>query len=212
MFHKQEFKFYNKKNKSENMKAEELLENEYTISKEEEKILNDVKKIKTEGNAAFKCKEFETSILKYSDALNQCPKKFKTERSILYANRAAAKIALDDSESALDDCNKSLELDNLYQKVYLRRALLLEKLNKLEESLADYEKVLMIDSKRNEAIEGRTRLTLKIQNKNQILKNEAVDKLKSLGNLFLRPFGLSTDNFEVIPNENGSCSINFKSK
>lgn len=69
-----------------------------------------------------------------------------------------------------------------------------------------------MEPKNSEALEGQKRLKIKIEERNEKLKVEALDKLKSLGNLVLRPFGLSTDNFEVKQNGDGGCSINFKQK
>lgn len=87
-----------------------------------------------------------------------------------------------------------------------------EKLDHLDESLLDFEKFLTSEPKHNEALEGQRRLKFKVDERNEKLKLEALDKLKSLGNLVLKPFGLSTDNFEVKPNGEGGCSINFKQK
>lgn len=96
--------------------------------------------------------------------------------------------------------------------VLYRRAILNEKLDHLDDSLLDFEKFLVLEPRHNEALEGQRRLKLRIEERNEKLKIEALDKLKSLGNLVLRPFGLSTDNFEVKPNGEGGCSINFKQK
>lgn len=69
---------------------EELLKNEETLSDEEQQKLKEkADQIKNEGNEHFKNKEFETSVAKYTEALNNCPTKFKKERSVLYGNRAA---------------------------------------------------------------------------------------------------------------------------
>lgn len=40
-----------------------------------------------------------------------------------YIQTLTAKIQLEYFESAKDDCNKSLELDDSYQKIYLRQTI-----------------------------------------------------------------------------------------
>lgn len=72
------------------MEEEELVKIEETITDEEQQEMKEkADQIKNQGNKCFKNKEFETSVEKYTEALNSCPTKFKKERSILYGNRAA---------------------------------------------------------------------------------------------------------------------------
>jgi tetratricopeptide (TPR) repeat protein len=54
--------------------------------------------------------------------------------------------------SAIEDCVKAVELNPAYLKAYLRRAQLLEETEKLDEALADYQKVLELDPLHREAL------------------------------------------------------------
>lgn len=66
------------------------MKNEENLNDEElQKMKDDAEKLKVEGNDHFKNKEFETSVTKYTEALDSCPTQFSKERSILYGNRAA---------------------------------------------------------------------------------------------------------------------------
>lgn len=188
---------------------------------EEEKLANKAKadQLKTEGNELFKNGDFAKSADIYTAALRICPVEYSAERSILYANRAAAKTKLNFKPSAIDDCTKAIEHNPKYLKALLsiiestsRRATLYEEADKLDESLEDFKKILELDPANVEAKAAQTRLPPKIQERNERLKEEMMGKLKDLGNMILRPFGLSTQNFEMKQDPStGSYSINFKS-
>ena len=66
-----------------------------------------------------------------------------------------------------------------------------------DEALADYQKVLLVDPKHVEANRAVRRLPAKIEERNERLKAEMMDSLKKLGNMVLKPFGLSTENFKM---------------
>lgn len=180
---------------------------------EEEMEINypEATKLKLQGNNEYKEEQFLESANVYTKALKICPLKYSEDRAILFANRAAAKAKLGRNESAIEDCTKALELNDKYLKVYLRRAKLYEDTSKLDESLEDYKKILELDSQQKDALEAQIRLPIKINERNEALKTEMLGKMKDLGNLILRPFGLSTDNFQMNQDPNtGGYSINFK--
>lgn len=181
---------------------------------EEEKLANKAQAdgLKAQGNDLFKQGEYDKSANMYTAALRICPVEYTAERSILYANRAAAKTKLNFKPSAIDDCTKAIEHNPLYLKALLRRATLYEEADKLDESLEDFKKILELDPGNVEAKAAQTRLPPKIQERNERLKEEMMGKLKDLGNMILRPFGLSTQNFAMQQDPStGSYSINFKS-
>lgn len=91
-----------------------------------------------------------------------------------------------------------------------RRAALYEETDKLDESFEDFKKVLEIDPGNHEARVAHVRLPPLINERNEKMKTEMMDKLKDLGNMILRPFGLSTNNFELKQDpSSGSYSVNF---
>uniref|UniRef100_W5MT40 Tetratricopeptide repeat protein 1 n=1 Tax=Lepisosteus oculatus TaxID=7918 RepID=W5MT40_LEPOC len=167
-------------------------------------------KLKERGNEQFKKGEHSEAEESYTAALRICPVCYSKERSILFSNRAAACLKLDKKEKAISDCTKAIDLNPNYVRAILRRAELYEKTDKLDEALEDYKAVLEKDPTVHQAREACMRLPEQITERNEKLKEEMMGKLKDLGNLFLRPFGLSTENFQVQQDPaSGSYSINF---
>lgn len=54
-------------------------------------------------------------------------------------------------EAAVQSCTKSIELDPTYVKPYVRRAESYKQIDKLEEALQDYQKILELDPNNNQA-------------------------------------------------------------
>lgn len=193
---------------------EELREREKDLSPEQLAANKEkADKLKLEGNELFKNEDAVGAAKIYTEALDICPSESTKERAVLYGNRAAAKIKLEANKAAIDDCTKAIELWPEYVRVLLRRAKLYEQDDKLDEALEDYKKVIEIDPGQQEAREAQIRLPPLIAERNEKLKNEMMSSLKDLGNMILKPFGLSTQNFQMQQDPNtGSYSINFNQK
>ncbi|KAJ8281555.1 hypothetical protein COCON_G00040740 [Conger conger] len=196
----------------EEFDEERLRELEKDMSEEEkERRREESLRLKETGNGQFKKGEHAEAEASYTAALVACPLcDCSRERSILFSNRAAARLHLDKKEKAIADCTKAIELNPGYVRAILRRAELYEKTDKLDEALEDYKNILEKDPAHHQAREACMRLPGQIQERNEKLKEEMMGKLKDLGNMFLRPFGLSTSNFQVNQDtSSGSYSVNF---
>ncbi|KAK3603020.1 hypothetical protein CHS0354_037767 [Potamilus streckersoni] len=185
---------------------------EETLSEEEkEERRTKAQALKDEGNALFKSGSYKSAIRCYTQALCICPMKFVKDRAIMYSNRAACKLRRDNKEEAIRDCTKALNLHPHYVKALLRRAELYEASEKLDDALADYQKVVELDPSQNVARLACMKLPDQIKERNEKLKEEMIGKLKDLGNMILKPFGLSTDNFKMTQDPNtGGYSVSFQ--
>ena len=77
-------------------------------------------------------KHFARAVELYTSALEARPS------AVLYANRAAAHLALENCGAALADAESSVQLDASYVKAYYRRAAARFLLGKHAEALQDY--------------------------------------------------------------------------
>lgn len=178
---------------------------------EKEKLKHKGQELKVEGNSLFKEAKYQEALNVYTLALRTCPLMYTEDRSVLYSNRAACFQHLDKKEAVTGDCTMALELNPLYVKARLRRAQNYEALDKLDEALDDYKKILETEPLHRDALYACHELPPRIHDRNEKLKTEMLGKLKDLGNLVLRPFGLSTENFKMQQDPStGSYSINFQ--
>jgi tetratricopeptide (TPR) repeat protein len=119
-------------------------------------------------------------------------------------------------DSVITDCTQALSLDPSYLKALQKRAEVYRDYDdsdaKLDECLSDFQRILELDPPNSNQVKQVIRnLEAQIQHRNERLKDEMLGKLKDLGNVLLKPFGLSTNNFEMSPNDSGGYSLNFKS-
>ena len=88
------------------------------------KALSNAKKceqLKEEGNELIKAQKFEEAAQKYTEAIELDPSNKKLN-AIIYSNRALTFIKRKETFKALDDLNKSLDLNPDYPKSLIRRA------------------------------------------------------------------------------------------
>lgn len=175
-----------------------------------EKLENSIH-LKNEGNQKFKDGNYEEAIEFYLRSLELCDDNDIKTKTILFSNLAASKDHLQEIDEAIDYCNKALELNESHVKALLRRAELYRKTDKLHESLEDYKKYLELNPDDKRIVSIVKELEVKVEERNEKLKAEMLSKLKDLGNAVLKPFGLSTDNFNLKKNpETGGYSVDFQ--
>ena len=168
---------------------------------------------KDTGNSLFRNGDFTSALDSYSSALTLCPRELPSERAVLYSNRAICNLRLGQDQLALSDWTHSLDTDPLYRKARLKRARLHENLGKLEEALEDFSELLKSDPSCPEAREAVPRLSGQVEAQREALKTEALSKLRDLGDMVLKPFGISTNDFNFVQDPStGSYSVSFGKK
>ncbi len=112
-------------------------------------------KIKDSGNALFTQKKFSEAIEKFSEGINLYLKDqetFKADKDVklkvtqLYTNRSLAHHQLNDQAKAFSDADHVLkQLDTANIKALNRRAFALKSLDKIKESITDYQTLLKVN-------------------------------------------------------------------
>ncbi|KAJ0251751.1 Tetratricopeptide repeat [Hirschfeldia incana] len=132
-------------------------------------------------------------------------------RSTFYLNRGVCFLKLGRYEETVEECTIALELNPTYSKALVRRAEAHEKLEHFEEAVTDLKKILELDPSNDQARKGIGRLEPLAAEKREKMKEEAITKLKGMGNSILGRFGMSVDNFKAVKDPNtGSYSLSFQ--
>ncbi|KAI1793898.1 TPR-like protein [Ganoderma leucocontextum] len=137
-------------------------------------------------------------------------------RAILNANISACYAKLGEHKEVVSACTEALKDDPTYIKALQRRATANEQINSwsaLSSAQEDYKKLLELLPPTSPDVVSvrRTLATLppRVESAQKRETAEMLDKLKGLGNSLLGNFGLSTDNFQFMPNGQGGYSMNF---
>ncbi|KAF2567495.1 hypothetical protein F2Q68_00027343 [Brassica cretica] len=161
-------------------------------SNQKEKALEDANEVKMEGNKLFGNGLYEDALSKYELAL-QFAQEFPESvdlRSICHSNRAICYLKLGKYAEAIKECTKAIELNPSYTKAL---------------------RILELDPSNDQARKGIRRLEPLAAEKREKMKEEAIAKLKEMGNTILGKFGMSVDNFKAVKDPNtGSYSFSFQ--
>ncbi|XP_027356945.1 uncharacterized protein LOC113866265 [Abrus precatorius] len=96
--------------------------------------------IKQQANHMFRLGKVEEALVKYSEALDVCPLRFRTERMVLYSNKAQCNLLLKNADSAISDSTRALCLSNpvnTHGKSLWRRSQAYDMKGMAKESLMD---------------------------------------------------------------------------
>ncbi|EMD42203.1 hypothetical protein CERSUDRAFT_42893, partial [Gelatoporia subvermispora B] len=156
---------------------------------------------------------FESVGEPFSETEDKCAK----ARAILNANIGACYVKIDDHKQAVAACSEALRDDPIYIKALQRRASSNEHINSWSSlssaQEADYETLLKLlppdsleEKKTKRSLQA---LKPRIEAAQKQETAEMMSKLKGIGNSILGTFGLSTDNFQFVPNAQGGYSMNF---
>lgn len=191
---------------------EPLEEHEPVEQKSVPKSIIDANAAKEEGNTLFRARDFVNAAAKYSVAIELCPTEEEHNEALatFHCNRAACHLSLEDFELAAEDCTKALDRNPIYIKAIMRRCQAQEALTNYDEALLDAKRCLELDPTNAVAAEAVPRLTRLAEEKMNKMKDEALGKLKELGNTILGNFGMSMDNFKMVQDPvTGSWSVSM---
>ncbi|KAF9267915.1 TPR-like protein [Marasmius fiardii PR-910] len=142
---------------------------------------------------------------------------YAKSRAVLNANIAACFVKLGDDKEVVAACSEALRDDPQYIKALQRRATSNEKLNtwsSLASAQEDYRKLIELfpdpSTERANAQRKLAYLKPRVEEAQKKETAEMMGKLKGIGNSILGRFGLSTDNFQFVPNGQGGYSMNFQ--
>ena len=113
-------------------------------------------------------------------------------------------------EQAKDSFGKAIELDQTYVKPLYQRMTILREEEDYEMALVDAKKIEEIDPCFKGIGQTVRELDQLHKEKFDKMKDEVMGGLKQLGNMFLGNFGMSTDNFKMEQNPDGTYNMQYK--
>lgn len=115
--------------------------------------------VKQEGDDLYKEGKYEDAIAKYTSAIDKCTNPAAYDIHLAYSNRSACFMHLSMLDKALDDANICVALKPTWAKGHSRKGACLAALNRPQEAIQSYERVLQLDRSNNEATLAISRLS-----------------------------------------------------
>ncbi|KAK9475685.1 hypothetical protein V1514DRAFT_339317 [Lipomyces japonicus] len=221
-------------NEDDNGKNDQELENNNKPAsvQDHDELIRSALALKSSGNQLFNSSDYDGAIAKYSSALATLPEPdvalslsnddnqdLNNHRAVLHNNMAACHVKLGQWPAAVDHATAVLQINHHDRnlKALLRRATANEHVGtwtSLQAASEDYQAIVNDCSSAGAADKALARqhvsrmapLIAQAQKKETA---EMVGKLKELGNGLLKPFGLSTDMFNMKPDGKGGYSMSF---
>ncbi|XP_077372055.1 protein unc-45 homolog A [Festucalex cinctus] len=127
--------------------------------------------LREEGNSLFKAGDLQGAVCCYTRALKLSDS--RQESAVLYRNRSACYLKLEDYDKAESDASKSLDTDPSDVKARFRRAQAFQKLGRLDQAFVDAQRCAQLEPK-NKAFQDLLRqLAAQIQQK--LLQSNSTD-------------------------------------
>ncbi|KAH3903318.1 Sgt2p SCDLUD_000944 [Saccharomycodes ludwigii] len=127
--------------------------------------------LKLEGNKAMAARDFKLAVQKYTEAIDTL-----ATNPIYYANRAAAYSSLKEYDNAVNDAKTAIQLDPSYSKGYSRLGFAQYALNKPEEAVEAYKKVLDLEGDKATDVMKRDYETAKKKVESSLQGDVAISK------------------------------------
>lgn len=110
------------------------------------------------GNDEYMKGNFAEAIKLYTESIKRNPKNAR-----VYSNRATCYSKLMNWSSALDDCDKAIQLDPTFIKPYIRKGNIQTYLKQYPQAMRTFEAALQIDPTNSDALQGNQELMMRIQ-------------------------------------------------
>uniref|UniRef100_A0A8C5M398 Unc-45 myosin chaperone A n=1 Tax=Leptobrachium leishanense TaxID=445787 RepID=A0A8C5M398_9ANUR len=123
--------------------------------------------LREEGNKHFKSADYKQALSCYTRAINLPTD--KNGAAILYRNRAACYLKLEDYPSAEADASKAIEMDGGDVKALFRRSQALENLGRIDQALLDLQRCLTLEPKNKAFQEALRKLGVQAQEKVRLM-------------------------------------------